>query len=100
MYQFTTPTINISIPSNYDVSNITDLVVTLAQGDTTLEKTLDDVTLDTTNNYITITLTQEETGEFATGTVQVQAHLKIGSTVYATQIMKVNMRYNLHQEEL
>lgn len=100
MYQYTTPTINITIPSDYDVSTIDDLVITLAQDDTTLEKTFDDVTLDTENNMITVVLTQEETGSFDIGTIKVQAHIKIGSTVYATSIMKVSMRYNLHQEEL
>lgn len=100
MYQYTTPTINIVIPDTIAVSDITDLLLTLQKDNTTVTKTLDDVTLDTTNNKISVTLTQAETGEFGTGSVQVQGHIKVGSTVYATQIMKFNMRYNLHQAEL
>ena len=38
MYQFTTPTISITIPDSVDVSDMTSLVVTLLQGKKKLEK--------------------------------------------------------------
>lgn len=100
MYQYTTPTINISIPSTCSVSDIDDLLVTIQQGETVITKELNDVTLDADNNQITLTLTQEETGSFAAGIVDIQAHIKIGEVVYATQIMSTNVHYNLHQDEL
>lgn len=100
MYQYTTPTVTITIPTDYDVDNITDLLITLEKGDITLTKGMNDVTFDSTNNAIVLTLTQEDTGSFTEGMLKIQAHLKIGSTVYATQIMRVQMNYNLHQAEL
>ena len=100
MYQYTTPTITITIPEALDVSEITALVVVLQQGPRSLEKTLDDsnVQLDTENNAITITLTQEETGAFEAGTVKIQCHILVGNTAYATNEMIAPIHNNLHKE--
>lgn len=98
MYQFTTPTITVSIPDTVPVDTIDKLVVTIQQNSIKLEKTQDNVVLDTATNSVLIHLTQEETGAFPTGTVSVQLHILVGQTAYATNIMKANIYPNIHGE--
>ena len=97
MYQFTTPTIVITIPDDLPVSTITSLVVTIKQNNIKLEKNMLSTVLDPDENTITLTLTQEETGMFAPGeSVKVQCHILVGNTAYATNIMKANIFENIH----
>jgi len=98
MYQFTTPTITITLPEEVEVQSIDSLAVVLQQGDTKLVKDLLSCILDPDNNTITVTLSQEETGGFEPGNVGVQAHILVGNTAYATQIMKANIFRNIHGE--
>ena len=98
MYQYTTPSITISIPESLLVTSIDKMVVTLKQGDIKLEKTEEQVSYDTANNSVFFSLTQEETGMFKAGTVYVQCHILVGDTAYATQIMKANIFRNIHGE--
>ena len=97
MYQYTTPTINITIPDSLVVSDITSLAVTLLQGKKRLEKSLTDVTIDSENNAIVFTLTQEETGMFdPSNLVAVQCHILVNDTAYATNIMSAQIGLNIH----
>lgn len=98
MYQFTTPLITITIPEDLPVATIDKLVVTLKQASLKIEKTQTDVTFDPTDNKINVHLTQEETGLFGPGTVQVQCHILVGNTAYATNIMTANIYANIHGE--
>ena len=97
MYQYTTPTISITIPDSLDVSDMTSLVVTLLQGKKKLEKQLTDVQLDTVNNASTFVLTQEETGMFdPSNLVAIQCHILVNDTAYATNIMSAQIGLNIH----
>lgn len=97
MYQYTTPTIVITIPDTLPVNTMTSLVVTLEQDKIKLEKQLADVQLDTVNNTITLVLSQEETGAFAYGrSVEVQCHILVGNVAFATNIMRANIYENIH----
>ena len=99
MYQYTTPTIRISIPDTLPVNTITSLVVTLLQSKVRLEIKLDDVALDTTNNAIVFGLTQEETGMFdPNNLVAIQCHILVNDTAYATNIMSARIGLNIHGE--
>lgn len=98
MYQFTTPLITITIPEELPVSTIDKLVVTLKQASLKIEKAETEVTFDTENNKINVHLSQEETGLFGPGSVQVQVHILVGNTAYATNIMTANIYANIHGE--
>lgn len=98
MYQYTTPTITIKIPQDVSVQTIDSLAVVIQQDDIKLTKNLLGCILDPDDNTITITLSQEETGGFKPGTINVQAHILVGNTAYATQIMKANIFRNIHGE--
>ncbi len=98
MYQFTTPLITITIPEDLPVATIDKLVVTLKQGSLKIEKIQSEVTFDATENKIFVHLSQEETGMFGPGSVQVQCHILVGDTAYATNIMTANIYANIHGE--
>ena len=99
MYQYTTPTIRIAIPDSLPVSSMTALVITMLQGKVRLEKKLTDVQLDTENNVIAFTLSQEETGMFSPNNiVSVQCHILVGNTAYATDLMGATIGRNIHGE--
>lgn len=99
MYQYTTPTIVITIPDTLPVSAITSLVVTLKQDNIKLEKNMLACVLDPDDNTISFTLTQQETGKFrADERVKVQCHILVGNTAYATNVMRANIFENIHGE--
>lgn len=101
MYQYTTPTITITMPENVDVSDIDGLYIPFFQGKTELfHRELNDVTIDSENNTIIISLTQEETGACSVGTLTFQCHFKIGDVAYATNKLSTSVKDNLHDEEL
>lgn len=98
MYQYTTPLITVKIPSTVPVATIDKMVVTIQQNSVKLEKTQSEVSYDTVANAVLIHLSQEETGMFPTGFVQIQLHILVGTTAYATNIMKANIYPNIHGE--
>ena len=100
MYRYTTPLITITIPEELPVATIDKLVVTLMQGGMKIEKTQAEVTFDTTNNKINVHLSQQETGAFGPGRVQVQCHILVGDTAYATNVMVANIYENIHGEAI
>lgn len=67
MIQWTTPTIKLTISGVHqlDLSEAEEVIVTLTQGATKIEKTGNDLTLDGAN--ITFTLTEEESAQFDPG---------------------------------
>lgn len=66
MRRGTTPT-HVFTVDDASLENIAELYITYAQGkQIVLEKTLDDVVIDTENNTISVTLTQEDTLKFKT----------------------------------
>ena len=75
MRRGTTPTNTFTV--DVDLRQATEMYVTYQQnGETVLEKTLEDVTV--TETAIEIALTQEDTLAFAQGTVQMQIRAKFG----------------------
>lgn len=80
---------------------MTALVVTFEQKSASvkIKKRLDEVQLDTEENLIIVSLTQEQTGRFEPGKdVKVQCHIKIGSSALATVEMKVDVYENINGE--
>lgn len=101
MYQFTTPRIGIKMPNELRVADISNGVIVLSQKNkTVLEKEETDWLLDTPTNKIYIRLSQEETGSFSVGNLNIQVHFAIGDEVYATQSMETKVYKNQHQEVL
>lgn len=98
MYQFTTPTITIKLPESVSVDNLDALAVVVQQDDNKLVLDLSQVATETATNSIQFTLSQLETGGFKPGTVNIQCHILVGDTAYATQIMKANIYRNIHGE--
>lgn len=77
---------------------MTSLVVTFEQktANVKIRKSLDDVQLDSSENLIIVSLTQEETGRFNPEPVKVQCHIKIGSAALATYEMEVDVYENIN----
>ena len=105
MIQWTTPTIRLTISGveGLDLSEAEEVIVTLTQGNLTFEKTGNDLTLD--ENKISFVLTEEESSQLAfDATVQVQVnwtYLSLGNLRRAaTNITRINIGKQLHQEEM
>lgn len=78
---------------------MTSLVVTFEQktANVKIRKSLDEVQLDSSENLIIVSLTQEETGRFNPDRpVKVQCHIKIGSAALATDEMEVAVHENIN----
>lgn len=83
MIRGTTPLVTLKLPMKIDFDT---LYITFKQGDTVLEKTLDDVEIDGLD--IVVPLTQTETLAFDSDSpVRVQLRGKVGSIAYASKIM-------------
>lgn len=79
----TTPTITIGLP--FDTAEISALELTFAQrGQNVLYKHEDDVTLD--GKAVRCTLTQEETFQFTSGTMDVQLRFWRIGKLYGTEV--------------
>ena len=90
MKRGTTPTFSITISNDISVSNIDAAYLTFTQDGVILfEKTLSDMTLDTTNNALLCELTQTETLSFAQDkTVLYQLRFKTATKAYASDIWR------------
>ena len=112
MYLYTTPTITILMPREVPVLDITSLKVTIKQDTVNnldangnkpkgkIKKSLSEVALDGQANSIAVTLTQDETAKFVEGTLKVQCHFAIGSSVMATKSMYISVYENIDGEAL
>lgn len=96
MTRGTTPTHTFTLPDDLKTATLSALYITYAQrGETVLEKTLSDVTIN--NGVITCTLTQAETLLFSvrnharsTDDVAIQVRLKTSDgTAMASDIMRI-----------
>ncbi len=73
MYRGTTPTLYFTMP--FDSTGISQLYITFNQeGKTVLEKTYDDITYS--DKEITLKLTQTDTLQLKSGTIQIQIRIK------------------------
>lgn len=98
MYQFTTPNLRIFMPEVMPVADMTSLVVTLKQGKLKIKKRLNEVVLDSVNNVIYVYLTQEETGAFNEGYIEVQCHIKAYGSALSTDKMTIQVCENIDGE--
>lgn len=63
LFRWTTPSFDFEFDDDVDVADVTEAVFAIKQwGNTIVEKDITTATVDTTNNIITWTLTQSETG--------------------------------------
>ena len=106
MIPWTTPTIVLTISGveGLDLSQAEEVIVTLKQGDYSLEKTGNDLTLD--ENKITIVLSEEESAQLlADHSCMCQVnwtYLNADQSIRraATNITRINIGKQLHQEEM
>lgn len=107
MTRGTTPTHTFTLPDNLKTATLSTLYITYAQrGETVLEKTLSDVTIN--NGVITCTLTQAETLLFSvrnharsTDDVAIQVRMKTSDgTAMASDIMRIPVQDVLKDGEI
>ena len=107
MTRGTTPTHTFTLPDNLKTATLSALYITYAQrGETVLEKTLSDVTIN--NGVITCTLTQADTLKFEVlnqhcgcDKVNIQVRIKTSDGVaMASDIMPVPIRDILKDGEI
>lgn len=101
MRRATTPTHIFTFPEEVEVSNVTDILISYSQcGQKILEKTLNDLTIDTENNAFTLKLTQKETDSFAPGKALVQVRAKTNGATLASQMIWLTVKPVLNSEEM
>lgn len=99
MRRATTPTHIFNFPDGVSVSEITEALITYSQcGKIILEKTLNNLTIDTENNAISLDLTQSETDLFAPGKALVQVRAKINDAAINSQMIWVTVKPALNSE--
>lgn len=92
MIKWTTPTLEMTIPDGIEFDW---LLLTFKQLNYVVEKIIDSSSI--TDNKFYVTFTQEETGQFATGTkVEVQINMMNGTERIATLIDELVVTKNLH----
>lgn len=97
MIRGTTPQHTFLFP--FDPATCSEIIVTYQQkGIDVLEKTLPDMTIDSTANTVSYRLTQEETLGFDEGFVRLQVKAKVGNNVMASAIMNVPATEILNEE--
>ena len=91
MYRGTTPTFVIEIPNTIDVETITSAYLSFEQhAQKILEIDLSGMAIDTVKNTLSVTLSQEQTLAFESGTmVYYQLRLAVGGSAYATSVWQV-----------
>lgn len=91
MYRGTTPTVVIEIPNEIPVSSITVAYLSFEQNKRkVIEIPLEDMDLDTENNTLSVTLSQEQTLKFENNVmVMYQLRLGVDGAYYATNIWEV-----------
>lgn len=101
MRRATTPSHTFTFPEEVEVANVTDILISYSQcGKKILEKTLNDVTIDTNHNAFNLTLTQKETDSFAPGKALIQVRAKTGDKALASQMIWLTVKPVLNSEEL
>lgn len=94
MIKWTTPSLKCTIPKEVVFDYI---LLTLVQGNITLEKTIQSG--DVTDGEFIVTFTQEETGQFNFNlAVNAQLNIINGEQRLATNIVQMQVSKNLHNE--
>ena len=101
MRRATTPTHIFTFPETVAVADVTEILISYSQcGNKILEKTLDDLTIDTENNALDLTLTQDETNLFAPGKALIQVRAKTNEKTLASQMIWLTVKPVLNSEEM
>lgn len=81
------------------LEDVKEVVVSLKQGKTQIEKSGAELGLDTENDTINMHLSQEDTSQFTPGTCYVQVNLYYANTERDTSTQaSIEVRSNLHKE--
>lgn len=99
MYRGSTPRYNIYI-SGMQISDLANLQITFTQDhQIMIERSLNDMTIDTEANTASFSLTQEETMQLKVGTVDKQIRLMNGGgTVTLTRIFRERVEPNIRED--
>lgn len=101
MRRATTPTHIFTFPEAVEVASVTEVLISYSQcGKTILEKTLNDLTVNSENNSYSLTLTQQETDLFAPGKALIQVRAKAGGSTLASQMIWLTIKPVLNSEEM
>lgn len=102
IYRATTPTITFNFPEDVRLADVDSMVLSFAQNHRVLvNMTKNDVDIDTENNCVVATLTQEQTALFLPDLkINMQFRVKMGEDVIASNIMKVDSCRVLNAEAL
>ena len=100
MYRYTTPTIILNVTNkDFDMEQIEICHVTIKSGNGT-EYICENPEIDTENKKIYFTLDQEQTAAFQTGSIKIQARIKLyNGNVIASGVMRTSM-YNVLEETI
>ena len=101
MRRATTPTHTFTFPQEVEVSTVEKTLITYSQcGKIVLEKTLEDLEVDTENNMMTLQLTEAETNLFAPGKALIQVKAKVNGTSLASQMIGLPVKPVLDSKEI
>lgn len=101
MRRATTPTHIFTFPDTVEVATVTEVLISYSQnGKTLLEKTLDDLVIDSDNNAFNLTLTQSETDLFAPGKALIQVRAKTNEKTLASQMIWLTVKPVINSEEI
>ena len=76
--QGTEPSLELSMPRGINVTQVSELIINLTQGDFVIEKTTRDVQIDYNCNRVFVPLTANETLSFSAGVINVQMLYRLG----------------------
>lgn len=98
MYRGTTPTLSFNFDFNLEELDITELYISfMQQSYVVLEKNLEDLVIN--KNKVTLQLTQKETLAMnPANVIYIQARIKIGDNVFATNVIKTTVGETLKEE--
>ena len=92
MYRGTTPTLYLELETEIDLSDVTELFVTIKSPRVEINKSLSDVQIDNDLKVITVSFTQEETLRLFKGNADVQVRFKLSNGLaYASTIESVEV---------
>lgn len=102
MRRATTPTHTFTFPQAVKVNDASEVLITYSQcGNVILEKTLSDLTKNTSKNAFTLILTQKEANLFTPGKalIQLRAKMKDGAAL-VSQMIWLTIKPALDSKEL
>lgn len=103
MYRGTTPSISFKINTDLDLTTISECWVTFKAHIGNKEKTFDisDLIINPEEKTITVSMSQDETLFFNTGTIDIQIRLRTNDDLaYASDIKEIRMKKILKDGEI